>query len=100
MTDNKAVVLTIDDEETIRRGLRNFLEDHGYSVLEAETGLIGLAVFERGKPDIVLVDLRMPEIDGPEVLKRIRALSFIAGTDQFCFKCCEVLKKGDKYGKK
>lgn len=75
MTDNKAVVLTIDDEETIRRTLRDFLEDNGYSVLEAENGRIGLEVFERERPDIALVDLRMPEVDGLEVLTKINEIS-------------------------
>ncbi|MBN1546715.1 MAG: response regulator, partial [Syntrophaceae bacterium] len=53
-------LLTIDDEEPIRRALRAFFEDFGIEVLEAPDGLSGLAVFRDAKPDIVLVDLRMP----------------------------------------
>ncbi|NIA14261.1 MAG: response regulator [Nitrospiraceae bacterium] len=61
-------VLTIDDERIVRESIRNFLEDSGYRVLEAENGRVGLQVFERESPDLVLVDLRMPEVDGLEVL--------------------------------
>ncbi len=66
-----AVVLTIDDEESVLFSLRNFLEDCNFKVLEATDGRVGLEIFEREKPDIVLVDLRMPEVDGLDVLGRI-----------------------------
>ncbi len=70
--DNKTpVILIIDDEEMIRRSYRNFLEDRNYSVLEAENGRVGLDAFWKYKPDAVLLDLRMPEIDGLEVLASI-----------------------------
>jgi len=75
MTDKKAVVLTIEDEKAVREIIRIFLEENGYSVLEAENGRIGLEVFEQERPDIALVDLRMPEVDGLEVLRRIKEIS-------------------------
>ncbi len=69
------VVLIIDDEEAIRASFRLFLEDWDYDVLMAENGRVGLEVFERQRPDLVLVDLRMPEVDGLEVLARITKYS-------------------------
>ncbi|MCP4756373.1 MAG: response regulator [Proteobacteria bacterium] len=72
MSDEKQpVILTIDDEEFIRENFRAFLEDCDYEVLEAENGRVGLEVFEREKPDLVLVDVRMPEVDGLEVLEKV-----------------------------
>jgi PAS domain S-box-containing protein len=69
------VILTIDDERAVRTSLRAFLEDHGYEVLEADNGRLGLEIFERERPDLVLVDLRMPEIDGLEVVSRVVEMS-------------------------
>jgi putative two-component system response regulator len=65
------VVLTIDDEKVIRDSFRFYLEDWGYRVLEAENGRLGLEVFHSQNPDLVLVDLRMPEVDGLEVLREV-----------------------------
>ncbi len=67
------VILTIDDERHIRESFRKYLEDQDFVVHEAENGRRGLKLFEELKPDLVMVDLRMPEIDGLEVLKRIHA---------------------------
>lgn len=74
MSDNNnysAVILTIDDEIFIRQSFREFLEDCEYKVLEAADGREGLDVFFRERPDLVLVDLRMPEVDGLDVLARV-----------------------------
>ncbi len=68
---NQPTVLIIDDEEIIRMGFRNYLEDCEYEVLEAENGRVGLEVYEKEKPDIVLLDLRMPGLNGLDVLARI-----------------------------
>ncbi len=65
-------ILTIDDEEVIRYSFKNFLEDFGYNVIAAENGKKGLAVFNEHKPDLVLVDLRMPVMDGLEVLENLK----------------------------
>ena len=76
MNDRKPpVILTIDDEEAIRTSFEYYLQDCGYTVLCAENGRIGLEVFYREKPDLVLVDLRMPEVDGLEVLQNITGSS-------------------------
>ena len=66
------VILTIDDEENIRDSFRMFLEDYDYKVIEAENGREGLEIFSREKPDLVICDLRMPEIDGLEVIEKIK----------------------------
>ncbi len=67
----KPVILVIDDEKAIRQSIRYFLEDYDYRVLEAENGRIGLEQLEVETPDLVLVDLRMPEKDGLEVLSTV-----------------------------
>lgn len=67
----KAKILIIDDEMYIRESMRSFLEDYGYQVQEAENGRYALEYFEKDKPDMVLCDLRMPEMDGLEVLARV-----------------------------
>lgn len=64
-------VLVIEDEEPVRESFRNFLEDQSYNVLEASNGHEGLRLFEEHQPDVVLIDLRMPEMNGHEVLGRL-----------------------------
>jgi len=70
-----STILVIDDERSIRNSFRDYLEDRGYRVLTAENGRVGIEAFERQRPDLVLVDLRMPEVDGLEVLVRIKETS-------------------------
>ena len=64
-------VLTVDDDEFVREILVAYLEDSGYEVLQAENGRLGLETFRRENPDLVMLDLRMPEMDGLEVLGHI-----------------------------
>lgn len=71
--DTKLTVLIIDDEPIVLESVSVYLNDSGFHVLKAENGRIGLTVFREKKPDIVLVDLRMPEIDGLEVLAVVTA---------------------------
>ncbi|WP_291327784.1 histidine kinase dimerization/phosphoacceptor domain -containing protein [Desulfovibrio sp. UCD-KL4C] len=68
---NSPRILTIDDDEGARLSIAHYLEDSGYVVLQATNGLEGLDVFHKKSPDVVLLDLRMPEIDGLSVLKTI-----------------------------
>ncbi len=70
----KTRILVIDDEESIRTLLRISLTHKGYEVFTAEDGEKGVEIFEQEKPPIVLTDIKMPGIDGLEVLKRIRRL--------------------------
>lgn len=72
MTSHKKIkILTIDDESLIRESITDYLEDSGFIVFQAENGRTGLEIYRKEKPDIVLVDLRMPEIDGLDVLTTI-----------------------------
>lgn len=64
-------ILTIDDEALIRESFQAYLEDCGFNVLQAENGRKGLEVFRQNFPDLILVDLRMPEVDGLDVLASI-----------------------------
>ena len=64
-------VLVVDDEDEVRQVLHEFLEGRGYEVHAAESGAAALAVLEDFSPDVVLLDVSMPEMDGVEVLKRI-----------------------------
>ena len=69
-----ATILVIDDNEANRMLAQNALEDEGYRVILARGGTEGIAAFEKVRPDCVLVDVRMPEIDGFAACERIRAL--------------------------
>jgi two-component system KDP operon response regulator KdpE len=72
---DKSTALIIDDEVQIRRLLRVVLEADGYRVLEADTGEQGLADIALRRPDVVLLDLGLPKIDGLTVLRRLREWS-------------------------
>jgi two-component system, NtrC family, nitrogen regulation response regulator NtrX len=68
-------VLVIDDESAIRDSLKMTLEYEGYEVLGAATGQEGLSLAEREAPDLVLLDVKMPGMDGIEVLERLRSMN-------------------------
>ncbi|HCF4146885.1 SpoIIE family protein phosphatase [Pseudomonas aeruginosa] len=67
-----ATLLIIDDDEVVRESLAAYLEDSNFKVLQALNGLQGLQIFESEQPDLVICDLRMPQIDGLELIRRIR----------------------------
>ena len=71
----KPIALIIDDEVQIRRLLRVALEAENYQVHEAETGQQGLVEIANSKPAVILLDLGLPDMDGLEVLKRLREWS-------------------------
>jgi len=66
-------VLIVDDEPLVRRQLRRSLELRGYTVAEAVNGRTALAAVEEARPDVIILDMTMPDIDGAEVLHRLRA---------------------------
>ena len=68
----KAVILVIDDEPQIRKLLRMTLQAHGYDILEAGCGNEGLVTASTRSPDLVILDMNLPDINGLEVLKRFR----------------------------
>lgn len=67
-----AKALIIDDEPQLRRLLRIVLESKGYEVSEAETGTLGLGEAAFRRPDVILLDLGLPDMDGIDVLKKLR----------------------------
>ena len=73
MTDSPRTVLVVDDEREIRELCRVNLELAGYRVVEAADGADALEVVARDHPDFVFLDLMMPEVDGWEVLRRLRS---------------------------
>src|SRR3954451_3575075 len=70
-----AQVLVIDDDETIRAVLRRIVEMAGASVTEADSGEEGLRALYSGRPDVVMLDIGLPGLDGWQVLERIRQLT-------------------------
>jgi two-component system KDP operon response regulator KdpE len=75
-------VLVIDDETAIRRLLRISLEPEGYILLEASEGKEGLVTASTQRPDLIILDLGLPDIDGMTVLKRLREWSKIPVIDK------------------
>ncbi len=69
----KEKILVIDDERDMLSGCQKFLETAGYAVVIAESGKAGIALFETENPDLVIVDLKMPGMDGMAVLQSIMA---------------------------
>ena len=68
-------ILVIDDEQSIRDLLDRLLRRKGYDVVLAESGRKGLDLFRRERPDVIVLDLKMPEMDGLTVLRQIRSLN-------------------------
>jgi type II secretory ATPase GspE/PulE/Tfp pilus assembly ATPase PilB-like protein/CheY-like chemotaxis protein len=68
-----ATVLLVEDEEPLRRVLRDLLEREGFTVIEAGDGVLALDEVDRGAPDIVVLDLNLPRLDGYGVLSHLRA---------------------------
>ena len=72
MTTYKPKVLVIDDEKALRTGVKRLLEMENYEVMEAENGTEGIKLGTETEFDLALIDLKMPDIDGIEVLKQIK----------------------------
>jgi len=87
MSASGPVVLVIEDEPQMRRFLRATLEAHDYRMVEAATGQVGLAEATTRTPDIVLLDLGLPDTDGVARLEQLRGLPevpviVVAGRDR------------------
>lgn len=68
----KTRILLIEDDPQIRRFLRASLEIHGYELIEAETGNEGLVLVASQAPDVVILDLGLPDLEGIEVIRCLR----------------------------
>ena len=68
-------ILVIDDEKSIRNTLKEILTYEGFEVVEAQDGMEGLKFVEKEKFDIILSDIKMPKMDGIEVLEKLQELS-------------------------
>ena len=68
----KPKILIVDDEKNMRWAISRALEKEGYEILQASNGQEGIEAFERHRPDVMLLDLKMPVMDGMEALKTIR----------------------------
>ena len=75
MKENAAIILLIEDERQMRRFLRVTLQSENYTVVEAETAADGLTQAATGHPDIILLDLGLPDMDGLEVNEKLREWS-------------------------
>ena len=84
-------ILVIEDEPEMRRNITTLLRYHDYQPIEAENGRVGLALAQREKPDLVLCDVMMPELDGHGVLQALQQNAELA-TIPFIF----LTAKGEK----
>jgi two-component system KDP operon response regulator KdpE len=70
-----SAILLIEDDPALRRALRTTLRNREFEVLEAATGESAIVIAADGRPDVVILDLGLPDLDGLEVLRRLRAFS-------------------------
>jgi len=72
--DGKKIIV-VDDSKDIRELLKNRLEANNYSVILAETGRVGMEKIEQEKPDLILLDIKMPDMDGFTLMEELRKKS-------------------------
>ncbi len=77
MSEMLANIVVVEDEQQIRRFVKTSLENAGFQVFEAETGRQGLVEIGTRKPDVVIVDLGLPDIDGTDLIKDVRGWSSV-----------------------
>jgi Response regulators consisting of a CheY-like receiver domain and a winged-helix DNA-binding domain len=68
------VILVIDDEKNILKTITMYLEGHGFDVITAENGLLGIQKSEEAIPDLIILDLVLPDIDGYMVCKTLKRI--------------------------
>ncbi len=90
-------ILVIEDEETVRENILELLDAEGFEALSAENGRIGLDMAQQQLPDLILCDVRMPELDGYGVLTALRSEAETA-TIPFMFLTAKAAKTDLSYG--
>ncbi len=71
MSDRHRRLLIIDDDALVRQSIATYLQDSGYEVLEAASGASGLVIIQEQSPELIITDLRMPDMDGLQVLQQL-----------------------------
>ncbi len=75
MMTRRPIILVVDDEPHLRTGLRRILNEEGYETMTAADGETALGLAKKKKPDIVLLDIMMPGMDGHEVCRKLREIT-------------------------
>ena len=70
--ETKTTIAIIDDDNSVRKSVALNLEQEGFKVLEAEDGEKGISLVEEKKPDVIILDIKMPRKDGFQVCKELR----------------------------
>ena len=86
-TAGGARILVVEDEPGIVRAVKANLAGHGFHVETATTGADGVAAFDRRRPDLVILDLGLPDIDGTEVIRHVRSQG---DTPVIVLPCCKI----------
>ncbi len=73
MAPGKKKILIVEDEPDFRTLIRDVLEDKGFEVSEAANGAQGLSLYSSFQPDLVLLDIRLPDMDGIDICRKIRS---------------------------
>jgi len=102
MTHNAARILVVDDEQAIRRYLRVSLAAHGYQLFEAATGHDAIQQTRISHPDVIILDLGLPDLDGVDVTRSLREwtetpIVILSVRDQECYKIAALDAGADDY---
>ena len=92
MSEVSQKILVIEDEPSVRTGLEDNLRFEGYAVVSAGNGIDGIELFKVENPDLVILDVMMPGLDGLEVCKQIRVLNSAIPVIMLTAKCSEIDK--------
>lgn len=92
MSSKEYKILVIEDEDAVRVGLEDNLSFEGFTVLSSDNGVSGLELFKKESPDLVVLDVMMPGLDGLEVCKQIRQMRPSTPIIMLTAKCSEVDK--------
>jgi CheY-like chemotaxis protein len=79
VNDSQRTILVVDDFDDTRLLLRTWLQKKGFRVVEAENGNRAIAAAESNRPDLIIMDVEMPELDGLEATRKIRQLQNLEG---------------------